>query len=302
MNKTLLVLVGPTAVGKTAFAIALAQKFSSEIISADSRQFYKEMKIGTARPAATELFNVPHHLLGHISIQQNYTVADFVKDATEKISALFKRHDLLVLCGGSGLYVDALCNGLDDLPDSNPEIKLKLTTTLEKEGIAKLQEQLAELDPEYYRSIDLNNPHRLIRAIEVCLITGKKFSELRSGKKVQHPFNIIKIGLNLERSVLYERINQRVNQMMQEGLLEEVKSLYAHRQLKALKTVGYTEIFDFLENKISLEQAVQLIQQNSRRYAKRQLTWYRKDAQLNWLNLSEKENAMQMAMDLISAK
>ena len=299
MNKTLLVIVGPTAVGKTAFAIELAKKYSSEIISADSRQFYKEMKIGTARPDGAELENIPHHLLGHISIHQNYTVADFVKDANEKVLALFKERDFLIMCGGSGLYVDAFCNGLDDLPDSDPEIKNKLNHIFEQEGIAPLQKQLADLDPVYYQSIDNNNPHRLIRAIEVCLITGKKFSELRRGKKVVHPFRIIKIALNSDRKYLYERINLRVLSMMKQGLFEEVNNLYPHRKLKALKTVGYTEWFDFIDGKINKEQAVELIQQNSRRYAKRQLTWFRKDANLNWIDLADWEKAIAKAVQLI---
>ena len=300
MQKALLVIVGPTAIGKTAAAIAIARKFSSEIISADSRQVYKELKIGTARPEANEQGGIPHHLLGHISIEKNYSVADFVQDAETCLNVLFNQHDMVVLAGGSGLYIDALCNGMDDLPESNPNIKKALNETLSDEGIEKLQELLFQLDPEYYKQIDLNNPHRLIRAIEVCKISGKKYSELRSGRKKFQPFRIVKIGLHLPREVLYQRINERVLQMMQAGLLDEVKQLVPYRNLKALKTVGYSELFDFLGGTTTLETAIQLIQQNTRRYAKRQLTWFRKDPDIHWVEaggvefMAEVEKCLQL--------
>lgn len=297
MQKTLLVLVGPTAVGKTAVAIALAQHFASEVVSADSRQVYSEMRIGTARPLEEELAGVPHHFLGTISIQQNYTVADYAKQANEVINTLFLKHDLVIFTGGSGLYIDALCNGLDDLPNSNPEIKSQLLKILKEQGIAKLQEQLLNLDPEYYHTMDLNNPHRLVRAIEICLLTGNKFSALRSGKKVQHPYRIVKIGLTMDRALLYNRINLRVEQMMQNGLLEEARSLLPFRDKRALNTVGYTELFKFFDGELSLENAISLIQQNSRRYAKRQITWFKKDSQTSWLDASDTSLVLKKILD-----
>ena len=294
MQKTLLILVGPTAVGKTASTIELAKFFQTEIISADSRQVYSELLIGTARPDKIEQAGIPHHLLGHHSIQSDYTAADFVREADQKCKELFLKHDLALMTGGSGLYLDAFCNGLDDLPNSNPAIKQQLNQLLASEGIEKLQVELLRLDPDYHSQIDLNNPHRLIRAIEVCLISGKKFSELRKGKKRDHDFRIIKVGLNLERERLYERINKRVLQMLAAGLEKEVQGLYPYKHLKALKTVGYTELFDFMDGKISREMAIELIQQNSRRYAKRQLTWFRKDAEIVWFQADDPQLLLQI--------
>ncbi len=291
MQKTLLVIEGPTAVGKTDFAISVAQHFTTEILSADSRQVYSEMMIGTARPSITEWQGITHHLLGHVSIHTPYSVADFAKDAHEKLKQLFINYDLVILVGGSGLYLDAVCNGLDDLPDSNPKFKSELMQRLETEGIVKLQELLFTLDPEQYSQMDIQNPHRLVRAIEVCLLSGKKFSDLKSGKKAQHAFRIVKVGLELERAELYKRINTRVELMMQKGLLKEATALFEHRHLKALKTVGYTELFDYLENKISLDSAIELIQQNTRRYAKRQMTWFRRDSEIAWMDASDWGNA-----------
>lgn len=300
MQPTLLLVCGPTAVGKTALAIELAKKYNTEIISSDSRQIYREMNIGTARPTAEEMYQVPHHLIGHVSIHQNYTVADFEKEAHQVAHKLFQKHNLLIMVGGSGLYCDAFCNGLDELPESQPEVKSQLMLLMQHEGIRSLQKKLEELDPEYYQLIDKNNPHRLIRAIEVCLLSGKKFSELRSGAKRKNNFRIIKIGLQLERSELYERINSRVLKMMESGLLKEAKSLEPFKHLKALKTVGYSELFDYFDNKMSLENAVQLIQQNTRRYAKRQLTWFRKDNEINWINNSNSKAGIHQIDELLA--
>lgn len=299
MQPTLLLVCGPTAVGKTALAIELAKKYNTEIISSDSRQIYREMNIGTARPTAEEMYQVPHHLIGHVSIHQNYTVADFEKEAHQVAHKLFQKHNLLIMVGGSGLYCDAFCNGLDELPESQPEVKSQLMLLMQHEGIRSLQKKLEELDPEYYQLIDKNNPHRLIRAIEVCLLSGKKFSELRSGAKRKNNFRIIKIGLQLERSELYERINSRVLKMMESGLLKEAKSLEPFKHLKALKTVGYSELFDYFDNKMSLENAVQLIQQNTRRYAKRQLTWFRKDSEIHWINYTDTVAAIRRIEELL---
>lgn len=300
MQPTLLLLCGPTAVGKTALAIELAKKYTTEIISSDSRQVYREMYIGTARPTAEETTLIPHHLIGHVSIHQNYTVADFEKEAHQVAQKLFQKHNLIIMVGGSGLYCDAFCNGLDELPESNPEIKNQLMHQLQQEGLTSLQARLQELDPEYYQKIDKNNPHRLIRAIEVCLLSGKKFSELRSGTKRKNNFRIIKIGLQLERAELNERINLRVLKMLNLGLLDEAKSLEPFKNLKALKTVGYSELFDYFEHKLSLENAVQLIQQNTRRYAKRQLTWFRKDSEIHWLNNANSDTTISNIDELLN--
>ncbi len=299
MQPTLLLLCGPTAVGKTALAIELAKKYTTEIISSDSRQVYREMYIGTARPTAEETTLIPHHLIGHVSIHQNYTVADFEKEAHQVAQKLFQKHNLIIMVGGSGLYCDAFCNGLDELPESNPEIKNQLMQQLQQEGLTSLQARLQELDPDYYQLIDKNNPHRLIRAIEVCLLSGKKFSELRSGAKRKNNFRIIKIGLQLERAELYERINLRVLKMLNLGLLDEAKSLESFKNLKALKTVGYSELFDYFEHKLSLDNAVQLIQQNTRRYAKRQLTWFRKDSEIHWLNNANSDTTIRNIDELL---
>jgi tRNA dimethylallyltransferase len=299
MQNTLLVIQGPTAVGKTHFAIGLAKKYSTEILSADSRQFYREMKIGTARPEPEEWQGIPHHFLGHLSVQDSYTAAAFASEAEKKINQLFNRLNLVIMVGGSGLYIDALCNGLDDLPSSDPVLKQKLQDSLEAQGIVYLQDQLLQLDPESYKDMDIQNPHRLIRALEICLLTGKKFSELKGGNKTKHTFKIVKIALQLDRITLYQRINQRVIGMMHKGLLKEVQELLPYRKFKALNTVGYVELFEYLDGKISLERAIELIQQNTRRYAKRQMTWLRRDQEIIWFDISDFESAILKVEDLL---
>jgi len=283
-EKYLVVILGPTAIGKTAKSIELANYFNTEIISADSRQFYKEMSIGTAVPSETELKRVPHHFIHHKSIADKYSVGNFENDTLALTEKLFKKHDIIFMVGGSGLYVDAVCNGLDEFPEVEDSIRKDLKIQLEEKGMAFLQNQLRKLDPEYFKNADTQNPQRVIRALEICLSTGKPFSSFRKNKTVKRNFNIIKIALTAPRTVIYQRINQRVDLMMQDGLLEEAKKLYPQRQLNALQTVGYKELFAFFDNQYNLEEAVEEIKKNTRRYAKRQLTWFRKDETIKWFD------------------
>ena len=291
MPKTLIAVVGPTAIGKTSLAISLAKHLDTEIFSADSRQFFKEMKIGTAVPSSLELEAAKHHFIQHISIFQQYSVGDFEKEALKALAAFFEKRDIAILVGGSGLYVDAILYGLDEFPKVRPEVREELNTILEKEGISVLQEQLKLLDAQYYQQVDLENPHRLIRALEICISTGKPYSSFLGSKKKPRDFRSILVGLQGEREIIYQRINQRVDQMFQNGLLEEARTLYPHKHLNALNTVGYKELFEFFEGKISLENATEEIKKNTRRFAKRQLTWYRKNEDVLWLdhNMTEKE-------------
>ncbi|KOH43026.1 tRNA (adenosine(37)-N6)-dimethylallyltransferase MiaA [Sunxiuqinia dokdonensis] len=282
MNKTLLVVQGPTGIGKSNLSIQLAKHFQTEIISADSRQLFKELSIGTAVPTPEELKQVPHHLIRSHSILEDYNASRFETEALELIDQRFKRLDLLVMTGGSMLYVDAVCKGIDDQPDVDLQIREKLMRELEEKGIEHLRLQLKQLDETYYQQVDLRNPKRLIRALEVCLMTGKPYSSFRTETTKKRPFQILKIGLNMDREQLYDRINQRVDQMMQAGLEAEARSIYAHRHLNSLNTVGYKELFAWFDKEISKEKAVELIKRNSRRYARKQLTWLRKDEAIHW--------------------
>lgn len=291
-QKTLIVIVGPTAIGKTSLAIELAKHYQTEIISADSRQFFREMSIGTAKPSEEELAAVPHHFINSHSINQLFSTGDFEVQALALIENLFNKHDVLILVGGSGLYINALCNGLDDMPEINLNIREKLNQQFADEGIETIRKQLATLDPEYFAKVDQSNPQRMIRGLEVVLSTGQKLSSFLTSSKKERTFNIVKIGLNTEREKLYSQINHRVNAMMQEGLLEEVKSLAAYKELNALKTVGYTEIFDHLDGKIDLATAVDKIKQNTRRFAKRQLTWFKKDTEITWFEPGEGDEVL----------
>ncbi len=287
--KNLIVILGPTAVGKTAFAIETARHFGSEIISADSRQIYCELKVGVARPSDQELSSVPHHLIGHVSIHDDYSAGMFERDALQICNLLFQKHDHVVCVGGSMLYVDALIKGLDDLP-GDKQIKEKLIRQHQEEGLEALQSQLKELDPEYYASVDLKNPHRIIRALEVCLVSGSKYSSLRNAPQRERPFRIIPFGLTAQRNWLYSRINQRVDLMISEGLEDEAKSVYPFRNLNALNTVGYKEMFEYFDGKYSLKEAIEKIKQHSRNFAKRQLTWWRRDDAIQWLAADTKGN------------
>ena len=291
--KTLIVVVGPTAIGKTTMAINLAQHFHTEILSADSRQFFKEMEIGTAKPSEAELAAAPHHFINSHSIDTLFSTGDFEIQALELLETLFLKHNTVVMVGGSGLYIDALCNGLDKLPDIDLNIREGLNDRFAQEGILFVQELLKEYDPEYFEKVDQSNPQRMIRGVEFFLSTGQKLSSFLTSTKKQRPFNIIKIGLNTDRTVLYDRINNRVDQMLHVGLVEEVKSLQSFRAYNALNTVGYSEIFDYLDGKLSLQEAVDKIKQNTRRFAKRQLTWFRKDQNTTWFEPNQTQEVIE---------
>lgn len=285
MNKKyLIVVVGPTAIGKTSLSIALASKFNTDILSADSRQFFKEMSIGTAAPTKKELTQAPHHFIHHLSIEEDYSVGDFEEDALEKLEELFKTHREVIMVGGSGLYVDAVTKGLDEFPQVDPEIRESLNQQIKEEGLASLQKELQRLDPEYYTKADIQNPHRLIRALEISIGTGKPYSSFRKNTSAERFFKTIFIGLTAERQTVYERINRRVELMMEEGLLEEARRLYERRDLNALNTVGYKEIFRHLDGEWSLEKAVEEIKKNTRRFAKRQFTWFKKNEEIHWFD------------------
>ncbi|WP_423819119.1 tRNA (adenosine(37)-N6)-dimethylallyltransferase MiaA [Salinimicrobium sp. TIG7-5_MAKvit] len=285
MNKKYLIaVVGPTAIGKTSMGIELARHFNTEIISADSRQFYKEMQIGTAVPSEAELKAARHHFIQHISVEEDYSVGDFERDAIQRLQELFLKHDVVVMVGGSGLYIDAVVKGLDEFPEVDPQIRLNLKEELEQEGLGNLQEELKTLDTEYYSEVDLQNPQRVIRALEICRGTGKPYSDFRKKNTKNRFFDTLYVGISAEREIIYERINRRVDIMMQQGLLEEVKSVFMKRELNALNTVGYKEIFKYLDAQWDLDTAVSEIKKNTRRFAKRQLTWFRKNEAINWFD------------------
>lgn len=286
-QKTLYVLMGPTAVGKTALSIALAKQLKTEIISADSRQIYREMQLGTAKPSKEELAQVKHHFINSHSIEEEYNAGQYERDVEEKLTQLFEQYKSLVLVGGSGLYIKAALEGFDNIPEIPEGIREHLEEQFEEKGLAWLQQELELNDPDLFEGIDQQNPHRLIRALEVKLHTGQSIQSFRGIKKKEHPFRIVKIGLEREREVLYQRIDSRMEAMIEQGLFEEAKELYARRNLNALQTVGYQEIFDFLEGKYDREEAIRLLKRNSRRYAKRQLTWFKRDAEIIWLDASE---------------
>jgi tRNA dimethylallyltransferase len=282
-QKKLIVIAGPTAVGKTTAAIKLAQQLKTEIISADSRQFYREMSVGTAKPDADELAQAKHHFIDSHSITENFTVGDFEKEALQLLDELFKTHDQVIMVGGSGLFLQAVVQGFDDLPTADPQIRERLNQEFAEKGIEHLQQSLREADPDYYHQVDLNNPQRLIRALEVFESTGRPFSSYRKAAINTRPFESIKIVLDLPREALYNRINRRVDIMVEQGLVEEVRSLLSYRHLNALNTVGYSELFDYLDGKTDLDTAINSIKQNTRRFAKRQLTWFRKDKEIKWM-------------------
>lgn len=286
-GKFLVVIAGPTAVGKTDVAFHLAKTWNSEIISADSRQLYNEMSVGTAKPEPELLQEIKHHFIGNLSIHDYFNVSKYESEVLLLLSSLFEKHDVVFLTGGSGLYIDAVCNGIDDFPDPEPELRNHLKSIFQDEGVEKLQSMLKEADPEYFAVVDVQNPNRLLRALEVCLTTGKKYSEQRMNSSKKRDFNIVNIGLNLPRHILFERIEQRVDQMIENGLVDEVKGLLPFRHLNALNTVGYKEIFDFLDNTISLEKAIINIKTNTRRYAKRQLTWFNRKSDYAWFSPSD---------------
>ena len=297
--KKLIVIAGPTAVGKTAIAIKLAQQLKTAIISADSRQFYREMSIGTAKPYPEELVQAKHYFINSHSITENFTVGDFEKQVLELLDKLFKTHDQVIMAGGSGLFIQAVTQGFDELPVADPTTRSRLNQELTEKGIQYLQEKLKTADPVYYSQVDLNNPQRLIRALEVFETTGKPFSSYRKSATNKRSFEIIKTGLNLPREVLYERINERVDIMIKQGLVDEVRALLPYRQSNALNTVGYSELFDYFDGKTDLDTAINLIKQNTRRFAKRQLTWFRKDKEIKWM-MSDDPNIIENILQEVS--
>ena len=291
-NKTLIVIAGPTASGKTAFAIKVAKALGTVILSADSRQFYKEMSIGTAAPTEEELSQAKHYFVHHISIEDKYDVADYERDAFQLLGELFKTHDTVVMTGGSGLFIDAVCNGIDAMPDVEPEIREKVEKLYHDEGLHGMQEVLQRLDPDYYAIVDQQNPRRLQRALEVCYQTGKPFSSFRSGNTVKRDFDIKKYAILWDRQQLIERIDKRVDMMMEQGLLNEAKALYPKRDLNALNTVGYKELFAYFDGSCSLKEAVEQIKIHTRQYAKRQMTWLRKDTSYQWVTTDDLEEVI----------
>lgn len=287
--KTLIIITGPTAVGKTALCLDIAQHFGIPIINADSRQIYKELKIGTASPTNEQMLQVPHYFVGSLSLNDYYSASLFEQQVLEILSREFREHDFALMAGGSMMYIDAVCDGIDDIPTVDDETRETLKKRLADEGLESLVEELKKLDPEYYEIVDRQNPRRVVHGLEICLMTGKTYTSFRKREKKQRPFRIIKIGLKRPREELYERINQRVDMMMHQGLLAEAKTLYPMRQMNALNTVGYKELFDYLDGRWSLEEAVERIKGNTRRYARKQLTWYKKDEQIHWFHPDEKE-------------
>lgn len=286
MGRRLVIVLGPTAVGKTDWSIGLAQKYGSPVISCDSRQIYREMNIGTAVPSASQLAAVEHFFIRSHPVAELYTAGRYEMEALALMSRLFDEgHETLVMAGGSGFYIDAVCKGLDDFPPADQELRAQLTRRLREEGVESLRLDLKRLDPESYASIDIANGQRVVRALEVCLMTGRKFSSFKTSPMKKRDFEIEKIGLVRPRDVLYDRINRRVLQMIDDGLEDEVRSLLPYRDLPALQTVGYREMFAYIDGKVSLDRAVELIQRNTRHYAKRQMTWWRRDSDIRWMEL-----------------
>lgn len=286
----LICVVGATAIGKTSLSIALATAFNTEIISADSRQFYSSMNIGTAVPSAQELEAAPHHFIQHKSIFDSYNVGDFEREALLKLDTLFSEKSTAILVGGSGLYVDAVVNGLDHFPDIDKQIREALNTQLDNDGLAFLQQELMRVDPLYYKTMDTENPRRVIRALEIYRATGKPYSSFLKDRAANRNFKTLYIGLTAERPIVYQRINKRVDIMLENGLLEEVKQLRAHKNLNALQTVGYRELFQYFDGTLTLEKAVEEIKKNTRRFAKRQGTWFRKNKQIHWFDYTSKSD------------
>jgi tRNA dimethylallyltransferase len=289
-HKTLIIIAGPTAVGKTAVAIKVASIFHAEIISADSRQFFRELNIGTAKPSEKELSAVPHYFVNSHSIVENYDAAQFGEDALKKIHELFKHSSHAILCGGSGLYIRAVVDGFDEIPEIDAEIRERLTREYESQGLSWLQDQMQKADPEYFAQLDQQNPQRLMRALEVKLGTGTSIGTFRKNRRKIHDFNIVRVGLELPREELYQRIDYRMDEMIRAGLFDEAKLLYPYRKHNALQTVGYQEIFDFIEGQYDREKAIRLLKRNSRRYAKRQLTWFKRDQEMKWFHPAEIDN------------
>jgi len=290
---TLIVIVGPTAVGKTSVSIQLAKKYNADIISADSRQFYSEIPIGTAAPTTEEMEGVKHHFIGMLSVNDYYNVSKFETDVINLLDDYFRQNEIIIMAGGSGLYINAVCNGIDELPDIDENLREQLNNLYQKEGLKALQDKLLNLDPEYYKKVDINNPKRLLRALEVCMQTGQTYTSLRKGNAVKRPFNIIKIGLELPRKQLNERIERRVYSMLEEKWLDEAKSVYHLKNVNALNTVGYKELFKYLNGDWDYETAIDKIKVNTRRFAKRQMTWFKRYEDISWFSPNELNNIIE---------
>jgi tRNA dimethylallyltransferase len=288
-KRQLIVVVGPTASGKTDLSIALARHYNAPIISTDSRQVYKGLPIGTAYPSDEQLQAVEHHFIAELELTEEFNCGEYEQRALERLETLFETYDTVVAVGGSGLYVRALCDGMDNLPQADVQLRESLMARLQSEGVEPLAEQLKQLDPEYYEVVDRQNPARVMRALEVCITSGCKYSELRKGERKERDFKIVKVGVTMPREQLYDRVNRRVDLMIDAGLEAEARAVLPYRHCNSLKTVGYSEMFDYFDGEITLEQAVELIKRNTRHYAKRQLTWFRRDADVEWFNPTDKE-------------
>ena len=298
-TKTLIVVVGATGSGKTDLSLRLATHFAAPILSTDSRQVYRGIPIGTAQPTAEQLAAVEHHFIASHELTDNFNCGEYETQALACLETLFRKHDVVVAVGGSGLYIQALCEGMDDLPQADEELRQSLMERLQGEGIESLLADLERLDPEYYAQVDRQNPSRVLRAVEVCLQTGKPYSSLRTGEKRERDFRIVKVGIDWEREALYDRINRRVDMMIDEGLEAEARSVYHLRQLNSLQTVGYREMFEYFDGKISREEAIELIKRNSRRYAKRQMTWFRRDSEIRWFSPEEADAMLEFLENTI---
>lgn len=288
MGKTLIVIAGATGSGKTDLSIKIALHYAAPIISTDSRQFYRGIPIGTAQPDNEQLQTVEHHFIASHDLKQDFNCGAYEQQALQRLEELFRQHDYVVAVGGSGLYIKALCEGMDDLPEVELALRERLAAELKQQGVDAMAERLRELDPAYYEVVDRKNPARVLRALEVCIGTGKPYSTLRTGERRKRPFNIVKIATDMERTRLYERIDKRVDIMIEQGLEQEARSVYHLRELNSLQTVGYREMFDYFDGTISRDEAIELIKRNSRRYAKRQLTWLRRDTEFAWFHPQEK--------------
>lgn len=298
MGKTLIVITGPTAVGKTQLCLDIARHFDIPVINADSRQIYKELSIGTAKPTEAEMQGIKHYFVGTLSLQEYYSASLFEQQAIALLGSLFQTSDYALMSGGSMMYIDAVCDGIDDIPTIDDVTRETMKRRLKEEGLERLCEELQRLDPEYYAIVDRQNPKRVVHALEICTMTGKTYTSFRKRERKQRPFRIIKIGLNRDREELYGRINARVDQMMQQGLLKEAESVYGLKDLNALNTVGYKELFEYLNGRWSLEEAVERIKGNTRRYARKQLTWYKKDPQIRWFHPDQKEDIINYILSL----
>ena len=300
MKNTLIVLIGPTGVGKTELSLSIAEHFKTCIVSADSRQLYADLKIGTAAPTPDQLARVPHHFVGTLRLTDYYSAAQYEAEVMVKLEELFQQNDVVVLTGGSMMYVDAICKGIDDIPTVDKETRELMIQRYEEEGLEKLCSELKLLDPEYYQIVDLKNPKRVIHALEICYMTGKTYTSFRTREIKKRPFRIIKIGLTCEREELYNRINRRVDEMMEKGLLEEARSVAEYKHLNSLNTVGYKEIFKYIDGEWPLDFAIEKIKQNSRIYSRKQMTWFKRDTEISWFHPEKKEEIMNHIKNLLS--